>query len=423
MKLQNRKSPKKLFIQSFKVLFFFLFVAFAAANLTSAQRGNTDLPSGNPPQTKSTPPKKGPRRVAPRQPYKKPGVKATPTPSPTAPPSAAAKPQQSAAPSPVIAPPVAAAPVVLPVEPLQQIIERFSNFQQTASVTEKDWQSVVNQANAILKGEPGDEMTKGILFFAQGQLAFGRGDFSDALIQFNAAAEKMLDSPLPQYGRGLVYLNTKQPKTAEGAFERAIKIEKTFALAYKGLGDAASAQGKTKKADDYYKQASRLGLLNSGNVSAGQGNTPASGSVKSGNSSDGAPSIESPYDRDLKIARDYTAQRKWQMALDKLQPYVETIPSADLYIAIGDNYYGMKVWLSAEQAYKKATEANPKSALAFYKWGLVFFETNDFQAAANAFERALILDKDGTTINHLQTRKLADKAHEKVRGNNKSNKK
>jgi len=292
-----------------------------------------------------------------------------------------------------------------------EILKRFMDFQKSGSVTARDWESVVAQANTTLQANPNDTTTKAQLFVAQGQLAFMRGDYSNALIHFNAASSALPDSALPQYGIGKVYLATKQPNEAENAFEKAIKTDKNFALAYKGVGDALTAQGKTKKAQDYYKDAARIGL-SSGNGVVAQTNTVQNNqtNVQTSNTQ-----TTSPYEMDLNEAKKLTVRKKWQASLDKLNPLSQTYPMADIYIAIGENYMGMEQMLSAQQAFRKATEISPNSAISFFKLGTALFEMNEFQAAYEAFEKALILDQQGTTINRQTVRKMADKANEKAK--------
>lgn len=397
MKLSDVNLSKNLLVHLTKTLFFLLFVLFATAAGIRAQGNiNDDLPQPAKPTVKP----------ASRQKINKP----------------AAKPRQSVR-RPVARPiynapysaPRVVVPPAAPVQTPSEILARFMNYQQSASVTGRDWESVVKQTSAILQTSADDKTAKAQLAVAQGELAFNRGDYSNALIQFNAAAIALPDSALPFYGIGRVYLNTKQANRAENAFERSVKIDKNFALGYKGLGDAMTAQGKTKKADDYYKQAARVSGSPTGSAANNSGNNA---NASNGGNAPAAAS-EPSYDRDLKIAREYTARKKWQMALNKLEPLAASNPSAEMYIAIGDNYYGMESWLSAQQAYRKAVEFNPNLAVAHYKSGMVLYEMNEFQAAGESFEKSLILDQSGATINRSQARKMADKAKEKVRDMNK----
>lgn len=325
-----------------------------------------------------------------------------------------------------IQPPVAVPTQAQPVETRQtpeEIFERFMNFQQSAGVTSKDWESVVAQTQNSANGA----QTKAQLFIAQGHIAYNRADYSTALIQFKAASQVLPDSALPFYSIGQVYLVTKQPTQAETAFARAIKLNKKLALAYKGLGDALSEQKKTKKAQDYYDDAARIGVADATSPVNAASNVPNAAATPDNKNADPTTlTANSAYELELKSARALTTQKKWQSSLDKLLPLAKENPTVETYIAVGDNYFGMEQWLSALQAYRKAIEINPASASGFYKSGLVLFETNEFQAAAEAFEKSLILDQNGMSINRQRARKMADQASEKasdLKGKGKSKRK
>lgn len=317
----------------------------------------------------------------------------------------------------VATPPVNTSPVV--VQTPAEILQRFMNFQQSEGVTLKDWESVVAQANAALQANPSDTTARAQLFVAQGQIAFLRADYSNALIQFNAAADALPASALPPYGIGQVYLATKQPNEAEEAFQKAIKIDKNFALAYKGMGDSMTAQKKTKRAQDYYKDAARIGLSNAGGVTQ---NNPAVNQNTTAQMPNTQPAT--PYETELNDAKKMTVRKKWQASLDKLNGLSKTYPTApEIYIAIGENYMGLRQFLSAQQAFRKATEVSPNSAVGFFKLGSVLFELNEFQAASEALEKSLILDQQGTTINRSMVRKMADRASERAKESKEGKKK
>lgn len=381
-----------------KTFFLSLTAIVAIAGSTQAQSLNDDLAPKKKSVTKSTPAKiyrKPSRKI-----YKKTNsVRSTVTPTP--------------------APPVAV------TESSNQIITRFMDFQQTGSVTQKDWDSVVKQSTQALQANPNDTNAKAQMLIAQGELAYSRSDYSNALIHFNGASQVMSNSALPSYGIGKVYLATRQPSEAENSFEKAIKLNRSFALAYKGVGDALTAQGKAGKAKEYYENAAKLGLAG-GNVvrpSIPQNTqrTPVANVASNVNSASvNANSVNaaSGYQVELRNARALTAKRKWQDSLNKLQPLAQSNPTADVYMAMGDNYIGMEQMLSAQQAFRKATEINPSSALAFYKTGTVLLEMNEYKAAAEAFEKSLILDTRGTTINRREARKMADRANDKLKNPN-----
>lgn len=343
----------------------------------------------------------------PRGPYKKPPIKIS---QPAADPHPV---KQTETVQPVVPPTPAVVTPAAVVEPTQtpgQIMERFMNFQQSAGVTAKDWESVVAQTQS----DSTDPQAKAQHFIAQGQLAYSRADYSSALVHFNSAAQVMPKSALPFYSIGKVYLITKQPNQAQDAFEKAIKLNKKFALAYQGMGDAMTALKKNKKAQDYYEEAGKIGAGESGSQTV----APSDGNVGGGDVKNADPttlSADSAYAVELKGARVLTAQKKWQSSLDKLMSLAKTNPTTDVYIAVGDNYFGLEQWLSALQAYRKATELNSSSALGFFKTGMALFETNEFQSAAEAFEKSLILDQNGMSINRQKARKMADQASEKAK--------
>ncbi len=305
-------------------------------------------------------------------------------------------------------------------ETSDEIINRYLEYSQTASVTLKDWTSVLNQAQKIVKANPSNTIAVAQLLIAQGQIYYNQRDFSNALTQFNSAARVLSNSALPFYCIGKVYLITRQPNEAKENFEKAIKLKSGFALAYQGVGEALKAQGKNKKAQEYFQQASRIGLAK---PSSSNSNTLGETTVP-GNSFNNRKGFPQPaqaaqpqlsaYDLALRKARSLTAAKKWQNSLNILLPLSNTNQSAEVFTAIGDNYSGMKQWLSAMQTYQKAVETNPNSAVALYKLGTVMFEMNEYQAAEDAFEKALILDQTGATINRESVRKLADKSNEKA---------
>jgi tetratricopeptide (TPR) repeat protein len=376
----------KLFCNKAAGVFIFLSPAIFAANAT-AQKINDDLQ-----------PKTAQKKTTPAQTPKKKIVKTVKkTKTPT---------------TPINVPPVNTQPIT--AQTPAEILRRYMDFQQTETVTAKDWEIIVAQANMALQANPSDSMTKAQLFVAQGQLAFIRGDFSNALIQFNAASDALPESALPQYGIGKVYLATKQPNEAENAFEKAVKIDKNFALGYKGIGDALTAQGKTKKAQEYFKQAAKIGLSNGNGIVAANTNQTQNNSINQAVSQT-ANSQQTAYEMELNEAKKLTVRKKWQASLDKLNALTGTNSTADVYVAIGDNYVGMEQWLSAQQSFRKATEVSADSAVAFYKLGSVLFQLNEFQASHDAFEKSLILDQQGKTINRQLARKMADKASEKAK--------
>ncbi|MGI8786273.1 MAG: tetratricopeptide repeat protein [Pyrinomonadaceae bacterium] len=141
-----------------------------------------------------------------------------------------------------------------------QIINRFMNFRQTASVTDKDWTSVINQTQKSIKTNPNNVTANAQMLIAQGQIAYNQRDYVTAFARFKSASQMLPTSSLPQYCLGQAYLANGQAEAAENAFKQAIEQNKDFALAYKGIGDALAAQGKKKDAAKYTKKATEVAV-------------------------------------------------------------------------------------------------------------------------------------------------------------------
>lgn len=249
-------SEKNLFMSKFKFILLFFSIALMLRSETFAQNINDDLkPAAKPPsravKSKTVKPKtevktiskptKTAKRVV-RQPKQKAG-------KPKAESSAMAQSPKSAEP-----------PVVIYSETPEQIINRFMSFEQSAGVTDKDWQSVMAQTSKTLQENPNHLVAKAQSLVAQGQLAFNQRSFPAAIAFFKSARQILPASSLPLYGLGKVYLANGQAKAAEQAFREALDHNEDFALAYKGMGEALEAQGEKKKAVKYYKKATETSV-------------------------------------------------------------------------------------------------------------------------------------------------------------------
>lgn len=265
----------------------------------------------------------------------------------------------------------------------EEVVKRYLDGQQTANLAAGDWQLVEKHASAGLEKDPGNAHLKAQSLFAQGQLAYLRGDYASALVAFNKAVLSEPELVAAHYSLGNAYLATNQPAQAVKAYQRAAELSPELALAYKGLGDAYTKQGKSKEANLSYARAKRLGPL--------------------------------PDTSNLESAIGLMKRKRWPAALKELLEISKTQPTAEVYTYIGDCYDEMKQPLSASQAYQKATELDPKSALGAYRYGEKMFELREYAAAMEALERALALDQTGLTINRNRAREMANKAAEQVR--------
>lgn len=150
-------------------------------------------------------------------------------------------------------------------ETSDQILNRFMNFQQSASVTDRDWKNVINQSAKILKDNPNHPTAKVQSLLAQGQMAYNARNYSMAIIHFKEALQIMPQSSVLHYSLGKTYLANGQAKAAESSLKESIDQNENFALAYKSLGDAFAAQGEKKTANKYFKKATEISVK-SGNM-------------------------------------------------------------------------------------------------------------------------------------------------------------
>lgn len=264
-----------------------------------------------------------------------------------------------------------------------ELARRFLDAKETEGLKADDWQRALTGVNGALDKEPDNSALKARALVAQGQLAYLREEYPDALIAFNKAALEVPNLPAAHYGRANTYLATNQPVEAFKAYQRVAELQKDSALALKGMGDALLKQGKQKEANSYYARAKMVG------------GTQASVG--------------------LTAARSLKTRKQWAQALREFQELSSTQPSSELFIDIGDCYVGLKQLYSATQAYRRAVELDAKSALAHYKYGEVMWMQNEYGAAAEALEKALALDLTGASINRERARDLANKATEKMR--------
>jgi tetratricopeptide (TPR) repeat protein len=248
-------SEKNLFISNLKLLPMFFSVALLFTGATFAQSINDDLK----PAPKATPKAVKPKTVKPKAETKTVVKQAKTTKK------VVRQPKQVAVKSSVKT--IETAQVSTPVEPPvvtysetpEQIINRFMNFEQSAGVTDKDWESVMGQTAKTLQENPNHLIAKAQSLVAQGQIAFNRRSFPAAITFFKSALQILPTSSLPLYGLGKVYLANGQAKAAEQSFKEALDRNEDFALAYKGMGDALQAQGEQKKAVKYFKKATETG--------------------------------------------------------------------------------------------------------------------------------------------------------------------
>lgn len=285
----------------------------------------------------------------------------------------------------------------------ESIIKRYLDMTANGNVTSDDWQTMLNQTTTALEKEPDSAELKAQKLFAEGQLSYSHNDYADALAKFNLAQLAQPNMAAVQYSLGTAYLATKQPREALKAFQQAARLDSDLALAQKGIGDALTQQGKSKEAQKFYDRAKSLR-----SAAASPSDTPAVAAA-------GVATAPDMTASKLAEAKGLMNRGRWSEALKSLQELSKTQATADVFTAIGDCYVGLKQPFSAAPAYKHATQLDPQSARAFYRYGTLTFEAREYETALDALERALALDQTGTTVNRKRAREMADSARKRLR--------
>jgi tetratricopeptide (TPR) repeat protein len=270
-----------------------------------------------------------------------------------------------------------------PTVSAEEVVRRFLDAKESEGLTAEDWKQAEAQARTALEQSPEDKQLQAQSFLAEGQLAYLRGDYATALVSFNKSAIANPDYVPAHYGLGNAYLATNQPTESLASYRRASELDKTLALPLKGMGDALTKLGRTREATTLYGRAKSFGQ-------------------------------PLPTNTGLLAARDLKKRKRWKEALKEFEEVVKTEQTAEVYIDIGDCYVGLEQSFSASKAYQKATELDPKNALAHFKHGEIMFREREYAAALEAYERALALDTTGQQFNRKTARERANEAAKKL---------
>ena len=82
-----------------------------------------------------------------------------------------------------------------------------------------------------------------------------------------------------------------------------------------------------------------------------------------------------------------------------------------VHVALGEEYQELKEFLPAIREYEKATQLNPRTSIAHYRLGEVFFEQRNLSTAANSFRDALNGDRQPDWVEtwiHIYLGKIYD---------------
>jgi tetratricopeptide (TPR) repeat protein len=219
-------------------------------------------------------------------------------------------------------------------------------------------------------------------WFATGQIELAKGEYTNALTAFNKAQEFMPNSALPFYGQGNTYFASQKYDDALRLYQRALQIDPKLAMGYKKLGDTQRVLGKEKEAIAAYKSAIQYGY-----------NT-----------------LETRY----WLGTLMLETKQIEEAIKILEAVAKDMPKPEVFISIGNGYEKLKRHVSAIEAYQKAIDADPNSALAYYKLADVYQSQREYTKAKESYEKALALDPEGKTVNKTEAQKKLRETSNKI---------
>ena len=202
-------------------------------------------------------------------------------------------------------------------------------------------------------------------------------------------------------------------ETAIGNFEKAIKKDPSFALAYTGLADASLRMYREKKdtawADKALSASQQAERLNDnlaevhtalGGVYSATGKY-AEAIVELRRALELAPNSDEGYRR---LGDTYRASGRKEEAIQAYQKGVEVSPYYWFnWNALGTAYYRFGDNQKALQAFQRVTELEPRNAAAYRNIGAVYFQQNKWNECVPAFQKSLELEQHSATYSNLGT--------------------
>jgi superkiller protein 3 len=192
----------------------------------------------------------------------------------------------------------------------------------------------------------------------------------------------MPTSALPFYGLGNTYFASQKYADALKLYQKALQIDPKMAAGYKKLGDTQRLLGREKEAISAYKNALQFGY-----------NT-----------------LETRF----WLGTLMLETKQLEEAIKDLEAVALEMPKAEVFISIGNGYEKLKRDVSAIEAYQKAIDADPNSALAYYKLADVFQSQREYTKAKEAYEKAISLDPEGKQVNIPDAQKKLKEASNKL---------
>ncbi|HEY8561461.1 MAG TPA: tetratricopeptide repeat protein [Pyrinomonadaceae bacterium] len=265
---------------------------------------------------------------------------------------------------------------------VKKVLENYGNPATTDTVTTDDWQMVFQAAQlGQLQGYTAVQI-EAQRWFASGQIELAKGDYTNAFTAFNKAQEFMPTSALPFYALGNTYFANQKYPDALKLYQKALQVDPKLAVGYKKLGDTQRLLGREKEAIAAYKNAVRFGYK----------------------------TLETRF----WLGTLMLGTKQIEEAIKELEEVAKEMPKAEVFISIGNGYEKMKRDVSAIEAYQKAIDADPNSALAYSKLADVYQSQREYTKAKEAYEKALALDAEGKAVNKTEIQKKLKEASDKL---------
>jgi tetratricopeptide (TPR) repeat protein len=267
-------------------------------------------------------------------------------------------------------------------EKVKKVLQAYADPSTTDSVTTEDWQMVFQAAQlGQLQGYTAVQI-EAQRWFASGQIELAKGDYTNAFTAFNKAQEFMPTSALPFFALGNTYYANQKYPDALKLYQKALLIDNKMAVGYRRLADTYRLLGREKEAISAYKNAIQYGY-----------NT-----------------LETRF----WLGTLMLETKQIEEAIKELETVAKEMPKAEVFISIGNGYEKLKRDVSAIEAYQKAIDADPNSALAYYKLADVYQSQREYTKAKEAYEKAQALDPEGKTVNKSELQKKLKEATDKV---------
>lgn len=187
------------------------------------------------------------------------------------------------------------------------------------------------------------------------------GDYNRAETSYRTAAELEPKSFDAQYGHGLMLHVLDRLSEAVGAYLRALQIRPADYTANLNLATAYYQLGEYRQAAPFAEAAARA--------------RPADGNAR------------------FTLGTVYAALRRDAEAVTEYQQAAESIDSPKLLLNMAESLGRLERWAEMRNVLEQVIKRQPSPA-AYERLGLALFRQREYDAAKQAFESSLALDKD-----------------------------